>query len=90
MDNIRRVAHDTVDRILQKGLAQGHGLDSWKTEPVTMHLQKAARHALTAEMLVAHPEYNKDKETALEHAQNSLCRIAMCVAILQESLGQDG
>lgn len=76
---IEQLAHDTVLKILQKGLAQGHSDSAWKDEPATMHIQKAARHAITASLLLEHPDYTKDAETALEHAENALCRLAMAV-----------
>lgn len=79
----RQVAYDLVDRVLKKGIAQGHNPDAWKTEPTTMHLQKAARHAITACLLLDHPEYTKDDETALEHAENCLTRCAMALVVLK-------
>lgn len=74
---------DIIDRVLQKGIDQGHSPDAWKTEPVSMHLLKASRHALTAALLLDHPDYTKDRETAREHAENALTRMWMALEILE-------
>lgn len=73
--NPEALAYLTVQEMQEKGLAKGHQQDAWKTEPKAMHLQKAARHCLSALLLLEHPEYCKDAETALEHMQQALCRV---------------
>jgi hypothetical protein len=75
------VAYETTTRIMKKGIAQGHVGGAWAGEPSPMHIKKSARHALTADLLLEHPEFCRDKETSLEHLELSLCRMAFAVAI---------
>lgn len=83
--NPRISAYVTVDETMDEGLAQGHPQDGWKTEPIAMHLLKASRHGQTCALLLEHPEYCKDRETALEHAKRMLTRAAFVVSILEGS-----
>lgn len=78
----RQVAWEAVDRVLKKGLAQGHKEHSWRDEPTTMHLSKGSRHGNTAMLLIDHPDFIKDKETAAEHAENMAVRAVMALTQL--------
>jgi hypothetical protein len=82
MTDPRQVAWDAVDRVLKKGIAQGHASESWRSEPVTMHLSKGSRHGNTAMLLLDHPDFIKDKETAAEHTENMAVRAIMALTIL--------
>ena len=82
MNDPRQVAWDAVDRVLKKGLAQGHGSESWRSEPVTMHLLKSSRHGNTATLLLDHPDFINDKETAAEHIENMAVRAIMALTII--------
>jgi hypothetical protein len=82
MKDPRQVAWDAVDRVLKKGLAQGYTAENWRTEPAAMHLLKAARHGNTAVLLLDHPDYIKDKETAAEHTENMAVRAILALTIL--------
>jgi hypothetical protein len=81
MKNPPLVSHDVIVRMMKKGIAQGHVAGAWATEPVAMHIKKSARHALTADLLMEHPEFCKDRETYYEHLELSLCRMAFAVTI---------
>lgn len=76
------LAADVVRRMIEEGLKK-HGQESWRTEPVTMHLAKAARHAQTACLLLDHPEYTQDAETAIEHAERAICRAVMGLWVIK-------
>lgn len=84
MTAIEQLAARVILETLQKGLAQGHSNEAWKTEPVDMHLQKAAKHAITASLMSGHGDYPNDPENALQHAKNCLCRAAMAVWVLSQ------
>lgn len=73
-----QLAADVVRRMIEEGLKK-HGVESWRTEPVTMHAGKAARHAQTACLLLDHPEYTQDAETAEEHLERAICRAVMAL-----------
>jgi hypothetical protein len=79
----RQVAYDTVDKILKKGLAQGHKDEGWRDYPQAMHIQKGIRHGVTTLLLQEHPVHCIDKETAREHLENAITRYVM-------ALTQDG
>jgi hypothetical protein len=80
----RKVAFDTVEEMLKEG-AKKHDPLAWRKEPTAMHLMKSARHAQTAVLLLDHPEYTKDAESAIIHAKQDLCRAAMALTQLLES-----
>ena len=79
----RYVAFSVVGKIMQEGLKK-HQRDVWREEPTSMHIQKASRHLLRTLLLLQHPDYNKDDETALQHLKNALCRASMAVTNLME------
>ena len=72
----------TCKETLEKGLRHGHKEESWRDEPTGMHLLKSSRHANTAQQLMDHPDFCKDKETALDHAKQAMVRAAMAVVQL--------
>lgn len=84
--NPQGLAYLTIQKMQEKGLAKGHIEDAWKTEPKTMHIQKAARHCMTALLVMEHPDFCKDPETYREHLEQALCRVAF--ALTQEQGGE--
>lgn len=83
-------AYLTTMEVMERGLAKGHEPDGWKDYPLSMHLQKAARHSLTCLLLLEHPEHCKDPESALEHAEQALTRLAMVVHRMREEGHEPG
>jgi hypothetical protein len=70
------IAAKTVYEIQEKGLAQGHPVCAWKTEPINNHIDKAIRHLCTAK-LIREGNQSPDGEN---HFKNALCRVvfALC------------
>jgi hypothetical protein len=81
--NPSALAYLTVLEVMERGTAKGHPEDGWKSEPVAMHIQKAARHGLTCLLLSEHPDYTKDPETAREHLEQMLTRAALALAAME-------
>ena len=77
------LAADTVRRMIIEGLKK-HGEETWRDEPITMHLGKAARHAQTASLLIDHPDYTQDAESALDHAERAVCRAVMALWVIKQ------
>jgi hypothetical protein len=77
--NPRITAYLTTDKIMEKGLAQGHLEDGWATEDPRFHLLKAIRH-LSTQLLILDGLIPEDGE---DHSEHALCRIAL--ALSQES-----
>jgi hypothetical protein len=79
----RDLAWRAVDAMLKTG-AKKHRKDAWQNEPVSMHIQKGARHGITAELLTENPDYCRDPETAVQHLEQAICRYTMALAILRQ------
>lgn len=88
ISNPRTICEPIVHEIMAQGEAKGHGRDAWHGEPITMHLMKGTRHGLTAIGMLDHPDFVKDKETALQHIDQAICRFAFARAILTDK-GED-
>jgi len=65
----------TVREVMAEGLKK-HAQDSWRFEPEDNHLDKSARHILTAK-LIRDENSPPDGEN---HLRNALCRLSMAVA----------
>lgn len=82
MSDLSSSASEVVDRILERGLAEGHRPDSWRTEPATFHALKAARHIQSAMLEMLHADSGlplRADGTAEEHLERALCRVAMAL-----------
>jgi hypothetical protein len=79
----RDIAWRSVDDMLNAG-AKKHRKHAWKEEPLSMHIQKGARHAITAELLTENPDYCKDPETSEQHLEQAICRLTMALTILRQ------
>lgn len=65
-------AHRIVQEVMREG-GKKHAKDTWRTEPLSNHLLKCARHCITADLI--HQELSSpDGE---DHRKNALCRAAM-------------
>lgn len=72
------VAAQAVEETIMEGLKK-HAGESWRGEPMAMHLTKAARHCMTALLILEHPEYTTDAETARSHIKNAITRSVMAL-----------
>lgn len=84
ISNPRTICEPIIHEIMHQGETKGHGRDAWYDEPVTMHLMKGTRHGLTAIGMIDHPTFVKDKETALQHIDQAIARMAFARAILTD------
>lgn len=82
MTDARLTAFLAVDEKMDEGLKKHVG-EAWRDEPISMHLQKAARHLLSALLLLDHPEYTKDAESISDHIKQGLTRAAMALDNLE-------
>lgn len=89
ISNPRTICEPIIHEIMHQGEAKGHGRDAWHDEPVTMHLMKGTRHGLTAIGMLNHPEFVRDKETALQHIDQGIARLAFARAILTDKPNGD-
>lgn len=74
--NPRITAYLTVEKLMEKGLAQGHADGGWATEDPRMHVLKAIGH-LAEYLLVLDGHRPPNGEN---HAENALCRIALTLS----------
>lgn len=76
MLNPRQVAYDAVDKMIDEGLKKHVG-ESWRTEPIRMHILKAIGHLVTA-LRVIEGYSQPDGEN---HLDNGICRASMARSI---------
>ena len=80
MTDPRLTAYLAVSEKIAEG-AKKHDPAAWRHQPQTMHLGKAARHIMTALLLIDHPDYSKDAESIEDHIKQALTRAAMALEI---------
>jgi hypothetical protein len=85
----RDIAWRAVDAMITAG-AKKHRKEAWKNEPATMHSQKASRHAQTASLLLDHPDFCSDPETAEQHLEQTITRATMALTILRQKQQDKG
>jgi hypothetical protein len=76
--NPQALAYLTIAEMQDIGLAKGHQLEAWKTEPLNNHLDKACRHILTYKLI---KEGNSPDDGEM-HLKNAITRLAF--ALYQE------
>jgi hypothetical protein len=82
MTDPRLIAYLAVAEKIAEG-AKKHDPSAWRHQPPTMHLSKAARHLMTAILLIDHPDYTKDAESAADHIKQAITRATMSLEILE-------
>jgi len=77
------LAMQTVRTVMRGGLGK-HNADAWRKEPLQNHTLKAARHAVSAQLISEglSPQDNED------HLANAICRSTMAYALIKDLPGK--